>query len=88
MNWSNIIDHARKVHIPCSCVAGMLYFFLRVSYVQFIQTVQHHYKLNDLQFGFIKHDTESQGSCQIAFQASPVYYLIVDLVIPFNGMIV
>ena len=66
---------------------GCFISFLGVSFVQFSETVQHHDKLDEFQLGFVKHGTESQGSCQIAFQAYPVSSFIVELVIPFNGMI-
>ena len=66
---------------------GCFITFLGVSYVQFGETVQHHDKLDEFQLGFVKRGAESQGSCQIEFQASPVSSLIVDLMIPFNGMI-
>ena len=87
MNWSYISDHMKKVQNPCCHVAGMPYFFLGVSYCQFSETVQHHDKLDNFQLGFVKISTESLGCRQIAFQASPVSSLIVDLVIPVNGMI-
>ena len=35
----------------------------------------------------VKQGADFQGSCQIEFQASPASSLIVDHVIPFNGMI-
>ena len=85
MNRSNISDHMRKDYNPHSCVVGMLYFFFWVF--QFSETVQHNDKFDEFQLGFVKHGTESQGRCQIAFQASPVSSLIVNLVIPFNGRI-
>ena len=66
---------------------GCFISFLGVSFLLFSETVQHHDKLDEFQLGFVKHGTESQGSCQIAFQAYPVSSLIVELVIPFNGMI-
>ena len=65
---------------------GCFISFLGVSYVQFGETVQHHDKLEEFQLGFVKHGADFQGSCQIEFQASPVYSLIVDRVTPFNGM--
>ena len=66
---------------------GCFISFLGVSYVQFGETVKHNDKLDEFKLGFVKHGTESQGSCQITFQAYPVSSLIVDLVGPFNGMI-
>ena len=65
-----------------SCVAGIISFG-GVFYVHFSEAVQYHDKLEEFQLGLVKHGTEYQGSCRIAFQASPVSFLIVDL-----GMIV
>ena len=61
--------------------------FLDVSFIQFSETVKHHDKLDEFYLGFVIHGTESQGSCQITIQASPVSYLIVDYMIPFDGVI-
>ena len=58
---------------------GLCISSLCISYVQFNETVQQHDKLDDFQLGFAKHATEYQGSCQIAFQESPLSSLIVDL---------
>ena len=65
---------------------GLFISFWGVSYVQFSETVQHYDRIDKFQLGFVKHGTEYQRSCQIAFQASTVSSLIVDLVIPYNGM--
>ena len=44
---------------------GCIISFLGVSYVQISETVKHHDKLDEFRLGFVKHCTESQGSCQI-----------------------
>ena len=72
MNPFNISDLMRKVHNHRSCVAGMFFSFLGVFNVQFSATVQHHDKHYEFQLGFVKHGTESQGSCQSAFQATSI----------------
>ena len=51
---------------------GWFISFLGVSYGQFSETVKHHDKLDEFKLGFVKHGTESQGSCHITFQAPPV----------------
>ena len=61
--------------------------FLGVFSVPFSKTVHHHDKVDEFQLALIEDGTRSQGSCQIALQASPVFFLLLDLVIPFNGVI-
>ena len=57
---------------------GSFISFLGVSYLQFSETVQDHDNLDESQLSFVKRDTESQLSCPIEFQASPVTSLFVD----------
>ena len=74
--------------LRASWEAGLFTSFWGVSFIQYIETVHHlHDKLIEFHLGFVKHGSEYQGSCQIAFQTSPVSSPIVDLVIPYNGMI-
>ena len=53
-----------------------------VCYVPFNEIVHHQDKL-----AFLDHGFKSLGSCHFALQASPVSFIILDLLIPFQSKI-
>ena len=68
-------------------MAGMYIACLGIFSLPFGETLHHHDKDVEFWIAFVENDIESQGSFQVALQASLVAFLILHLVIPLNGMI-